>query len=456
MKLQKTRIVRVTPGGVEKTYNMTMRGPNHNYLANGILTANSHSCAYALLAYQTAYLKAHYPTHFWAAVLSNELDNTDKVAKYINEARASGIEILPPDINISFDLFTPSANKIRFGLAAIKGIGQSAVAAIVEAREAGGPFASLHDFCERVDSRAVNKRVLESLVKSGAFDSLGAQRRQLFQAIDSAIESGVRAQRDRATGQVGLFAVAASSVPLCEPPLPDVGEWSLAELLSGEKETLGFYITGHPLAHYRSVLDEFASSDIAHLDEVDHNGTVRLGGIISDLAFRNTKKGDRFALFRLEDAAGSVKVVCWPEAFKKSSSAIRADAPVLVCGRVERTDDGATTLIADEVAALENLREREARSVVFHAPTSALSPERVKRLYELMDSHRGECDVLFALELPDGSVARVRPNAFVRVAVTPDLTTRVHELCPEARLEIIVNKRLMTPSALPAPPPWSR
>jgi DNA polymerase-3 subunit alpha len=416
----------------------------------------SHSVAYALLAYQTAYLKAHYPTHFWAAVLSNELDNTDKVAKYIAEARAAGIEILPPDINISFDLFTPSANQIRFGLAAIKGIGQSAVSAIVEARESGGPFTSIFDFCERVDSRAVNKRVLECLVKSGAFNSFGVARSRLFLAVDSAIESGARAQRDRATGQVGLFAVASTAAPLPEAPLPEAGEWPLAQMLQGEKETLGFYITGHPLAHYREVLDEFASSDIAHLDEIDGSNSVRLGGIVCDLAVRNTKKGDRFALFQLEDAAGTVKVVCWPEAFKKSASAIKADAPVLVCGRVERTDEGAVTLIADEVAALENLREREARSIVFHAPTQCLSQEKVKALYEILDRHRGECDVMFALELPDGSIARVRPNAFVRVHVTPELTTRLRELCPESRVDIVVNRRLMTATATPAGTPWGR
>jgi DNA polymerase III subunit alpha len=270
----------------------------------------------------------------------------------------------------------------------------------------------------------------------------------MFAAVDAAIESGARAQRDAATGQAGLFELMmqASPEPIPEPPLPDVEEWTLAEMLAGEKETLGFYITGHPLAHYREVLDEFASSDIGHLDEMGQHEVVRLGGIICDLAVRNTKKGDRFALFQLEDAAGSVKVVCWPETFKKSSQYITADAIVLVCGRVERTDDGAVSLIADEVTSLKNLREREARSIVIHVPTAALTPERVQQLYALLDRHRGECDVMFALTLPDGSVAKVRPNAFVRVAVTPELTTKLHDLCPDARVEIIVNRRLMTPA----------
>ncbi len=416
----------------------------------------SHSVAYALLAYQTAYLKAHYPTHFWAAVLSNELDNTDKVARYIGEARASGIKVLPPDVNISTDLFTPMGNTIRFGLAAIKGLGQSAVGAIVDARDSGGPFTSIHDFCERVDSRAVNRRILECLIKSGAFDSLGARRRQLFEVIDSAIESGARAQRDRATGQVGLFAVMGGEAMPAEIRLPDLEEWSQREILTGEKETVGFYITGHPLAHHKEALEEFASASVESLATTSQGETVRVGGLIADLTVRNTKKGDRFALFQLEDASGSVKVVCWPETFSKSARLVSNEAAVLVCGRLERTDDGATSIIADEVALLDNLREREARSIVICAPTAALTPDKVSRLHELLDRSRGECDVEFALELPDRSIARVQPNSFVRVAMTPELTQRLHELCPEASVRINVSRRLMTLAPQSSAAPWQR
>src|SRR5436190_21309977 len=211
MKIVKVGIKRVTPLGIEKTYNMTMRSETHNYFANGILTANSHSVAYALLAYQTAYLKAHFPTHFWAAVLSNELNNTAKVVRYINESRSQGIQILAPDVNASLDNFTASGNTIRFGLAAIKGIGQSAVSSIIEAR-ASGSFTSIFDFTERVDSRAVNKRVLEGFIRAGAFDSINRSRARLFAASDSAIESGQRVQRSRATGQTDLFGALASSM----------------------------------------------------------------------------------------------------------------------------------------------------------------------------------------------------------------------------------------------------
>src|SRR5215475_3127701 len=219
MKMEKTKIVRVTKRSVEKTYNMTMRDPHHNYFVEGLLTANSHSFAYAYLAYQTAYLKAHHPTHFYAAVLSNEIANTSKLARYIGEMKVFEIEILPPDVNSSHEGFTPVGKAIRFGLAAIKGLGSSAVQMIIGAREEGGPFRSIYDFAERVDQRAVNKRVLESLIKSGAFDGVASNRAALMAVLDRAIEYGARAQRDRISGQTGLFGDAMTAA-IDEPSLP--------------------------------------------------------------------------------------------------------------------------------------------------------------------------------------------------------------------------------------------
>jgi hypothetical protein len=218
----------------------------------------SHAVAYSLLAYQTAYLKAHYPTYFYAAVLSNELNNTDKVVKYINRARARGIEILPPDVNMSREGFTPLGGKIRFGLAAIKGLGIATVQAIIAAREAGGPFRSLFDFAARVDPRVLNRRVLESLIKAGAFDSLGANRHQLFAAVERALEYGARRGREREIGQFDLFAASApATAEGLEPTLPDLPEWPLEERLAGEKETLGFYVTGHPLEKYAAEIAQY-------------------------------------------------------------------------------------------------------------------------------------------------------------------------------------------------------
>ncbi|QUV78618.1 helix-hairpin-helix domain-containing protein [Chloracidobacterium thermophilum] len=210
MSLREIRITRVTPVGPAPTYNVTMRAPLHNYFVNDLLTANSHSVCYGVLAYRTAYLKAHYPAHFWAAVLTSELNDSDKVARYIERARAQGVEILPPDVNISEHGFTATAGRIRFGLMAIKGIGEATVDAILEARAQGGPFRSLFDFTERIDPKTLNRRVLESLVKSGALDSLPGTRAQKFAAIEAALEQGLQAHRAAAAGQVSLFDTLAA------------------------------------------------------------------------------------------------------------------------------------------------------------------------------------------------------------------------------------------------------
>jgi DNA polymerase-3 subunit alpha len=400
----------------------------------------AHSFSYGYLAYQTAYLKAHYPTHFWAAVLSNELNNTDKVVKYINEARAQGIEILPPDINASLDNFTASGNTIRFGLVAIKGIGQAAVSAVIEAREAGGPFRSIFDFTERVDSRAVNKRVMESLVRAGAFDRLGRHRAQLFVAIDSAIESGQRVQRSRAAGQADLFGALDASMSEAQIPLPHVPPWSHHELLKGEKETLGFYISGHPLLRYAGVLKDFADADVDRLAGLGHGAVVAVGGIVTGLSVRTTKKGDRFGLFQLEDQFGAVKVVAWPDVFNKVNGHLEDDSAVLVRGRLEIDDGGAMTIIADEVQPLDNLRERTARTMVIHLKGESLDRARVELLRDLLDSNRGDCSVVFEVALPEGVTARVQPNQFVRVKVTAELIRSIEQSSEGCRVELPVQR----------------
>jgi DNA polymerase-3 subunit alpha len=399
----------------------------------------AHSFSYGYLAYQTAYLKAHHPTHFWAAVLSNELNNTAKVVRYINEARSQGIQILPPDVNASLDNFTASGNTIRFGLAAIKGIGQGAVSSIIEARSEG-PFASVFDFTERVDSRAVNKRVLEGLIRAGAFDSANKSRARLFATIDSAIESGQRLQRSRASGQTDLFGALAATAPIAEPPLPNVPEWQNHELLKGEKETLGFYISGHPLSGYEEVLRDFADADVDRLASFAHGTVITLGGVVIELNVRTTKKGDRFGLFQLEDQYGSVKVVAWPDVFSKSNGLMQNDAAVLVRGRLEIDDGGAMTIISEEVGSLADVRERSARTVVLHFDVDAVDEKRLERLYSLLDNNRGDCGIIFEVALADGSIARVQPNHHVRVKVTPALTNSIKEVMVDCRVELVVQR----------------
>jgi DNA polymerase-3 subunit alpha len=400
----------------------------------------AHSFSYGYLAYQTAFLKAHYPTHFWAAVLSNELNNTAKVVRYINEARGQGIQILPPDVNASLDNFTASGNSIRFGLAAIKGLGQSAVSSVIEARNSGGAFRSVFDFTERVDSKAVNKRVLESLIKSGAFDSINRNRAQMFAAIDSAIESGNRVQKSRATGQTDLFGALGAGAPVPDPPLPRAEEWSQQELLKGEKETLGFYISGHPLLRYETALADFANADVDRIAGFHHGAQISIGGIVMELNVRTTKKGDRFGLFQLEDQFGTIKVVAWPDVFGKANGVMANDSAVLVKGRLEIDDGGAMTVIADEIQSLENIRERTARTVVLQFGVEAITGDRLDRLYDLLDGHRGDCAIVFEVALEDGSIARVQPNQFVRVKVTPELTNSIKEVMGDCRVELVVQR----------------
>jgi DNA polymerase III subunit alpha len=390
----------------------------------------SHSFAYAYLAYQTAYLKAHYPTHFYAAVLSNEANNTEKLARYIAEMKSFGIQVLPPDVNSSHEGFTAVGNAVRFGLAAIKGIGSSAVQLIIQARTEGGAFRSLFDFTERVDSRAANKRVLESLIKAGAFDFYAPHRAAMLAAIDRAVESGTRAHRDKATGQPDLFA-EASGAPLDAPPLPEVKPWSLKELLAYEKDALGFYASGHPLEEYVESIQSLTKTDAGKIAEREDGEIVALGGIVVDLAVKTTKKGDRFALFRVEDQYGSVKVVCWPETYSRSKLLVQNDLAVLVKGKLELTDEGAATIVAQEIQHLESARAGIAKAFIIRFPEDAVDEKYLAALGDLLSIRQGHTQVFFELLTPNQSVVRLRANQFLRVQVTPSLVHEVTHICPK-------------------------
>ena len=307
----------------------------------------SHSFAYAYLAYQTAYLKAHYPEHFYAAVLTAESEKPGKVARYASEMKVLGLELLPPDINSSYEGFTPDGRAIRFGLGAIKGLGAGAVQAIIDAREKVGPFRSFLDLSERVDQRALNKRVFESLIKAGACDSIHPNRASLMNAADKALEYGARVQRDRVAGQTGLFGGAGDATD--GELTTECAPWGRGELLAFEKEAIGMYVSGHPLEEYASLLAGIVNADSSTLVEREHGEIVMVAGLISDLSSRLTKKKDRFALFRLEDQFGGVKVVCWPDLFSKCRGILEDGVPVVVKGKLELAEDGTASLIANEV-----------------------------------------------------------------------------------------------------------
>ncbi|MDX2042436.1 MAG: DNA polymerase III subunit alpha [Acidobacteriota bacterium] len=402
----------------------------------------SHSFAYAYLAYQTAYLKAHYPTHFYAAVLSNELSNADKLSRYIAEMKTFGISLLAPDVNTSNEGFTPVGKAIRFGLAAIKGLGSSAVQLILAARREGGNFNSLFDFAERVDQRAVNKRVLESLVKSGAFEFYSTNRAAMLATLDKAIESGAKAQRDKLSGQTDLFAslMAVEESSNAEPPLPNVKPWTRKELLAYEKEALGFYASGHPLEDYADSIRSMAKADSGNIAELPHGEIVSMGGIVLDTAVKTTKKGDRFALFRLEDQFGSIKIVCWPEQFNKYKTLIQNDEALLVKGKLELNDESDASIIVQEIIQLESAKAKAAKGVLVKMKEASTVTSKLQKLNDLASVNPGTALLFFDIVTENGMIVRLRPNQFFRINATNDLIAGIEKIDPGWQVELMMNE----------------
>jgi DNA polymerase-3 subunit alpha len=362
----------------------------------------SHSAAYAMIAYQTTYLKAHYLIEYMAALLNSEMDNTDKVVKFINECRELGIKILPPDVNESRSAFCVVKKNIRFGLAAVKNVGEAAVKEIISCRENSGPFPSLFDFTNRVDLRIVNRRVVESLIKCGAFDSTGAHRAQLMHVLDEAIEEGQKQQRDRIIGQMNLFNVIEEEQPSSAPvfSLPKVEKWSENQLLSLEKEVLGFYITGHPLAQYEKQIKKFAPFNTLSITNVPEGERVAIAGLVSQIKEIRSKNGDRMAFVTLEDMVGLVEVVVLPDVYSTSENLLGSDKPIFVSGEVYKKDDE-VKIRAAEIISLNEIREKRARRIHINIFTPGLTEETLQELKNDLSAFHGKCEVLFHLRFPN-------------------------------------------------------
>jgi DNA polymerase-3 subunit alpha len=374
----------------------------------------SHSAAYAYLAYITAYLKAHYPVDFMAALLTSETGNTSKVVKYINECRDMGIRVLPPDVNSSDWSFTPDGDGIRFGLGAIKTLGQSAVESILAARGEGGPFRSIYDFCERVDLAAVNRRMIESLIKAGAMDLLSPVRSQLFAAVESAMEGGQRLWRDRQNGQAGLFAAILGSEP-SERPLPNLPEWTLAERLAGEKEVLGFYVTGHPLEQFREKTRDLASHSTDGLEGLERGEEVALCGILTGIQRRRNREGKPYAAMQLEDLAGAIDCVLFTTNYDRLLEFLVEDKAVLLKGQVLPEEGAPPKISIQELVPLELAGHSFPNLISIRVPLGR-SPELPEVLAGLFRRKPGQTSVRLRLEKPrDFSLIlditeRVRPD----------------------------------------------
>ncbi len=400
----------------------------------------SHSAAYALVSYQTAYLKTHYPIEFMAALMTSEMGDTDKVIKNLAECRDKGIEVLAHDLNESRSDFTPVGEKIRFGLAAVKNVGEKAVEVILQSRERDGSFESLLDFCRRVDLTAVNRRVIESLIKCGAFDSTQVSRARMFAALDEAIRAGQAYQRDQQSNQIDIFAVLGNpgKAKRSGDLYPQVEEWTQQESLAFEKEALGFYITGHPLDKYDRVIKKITGGTIAALKEKAAPGQIKVGGVVSALKLRNTKKGERYGNFNLEDKTGFIEVIAWPDVYRKCMEILGRDDPIFVTGKLEVGEDR-IQIIANEIHPLAEVAAKarangngkangNGEKLHLYARESEVCADDFVQLRHTLLDYPGPCTVFLHL-LTDNKIETVieLPEQ-VRVAPTPELEKSVSKL----------------------------
>ena len=391
----------------------------------------SHSASYAMIAYQTAYLKEHFPVQFMAALLTSETNNTDKVVRYIAECRDMEIDVLPPDVNESDTAFTVAgegSTSIRFGLGAVKNVGASAIESIALKRDEGGLYRGLSDFCERVDLRKVNRRVIESLIKCGAFDFTGAPRAALLIYLDEAMAKGQAIQRAAANGQTSMFDAFATddgtSGGADDPPKVD--EWRESKRLAFEKEALGFYITGHPLDSYADLLGRVTDYDTAKLQSAKDKSVVRIGGVVIDKKEIMSKKG-RMAFISVEDLHGTVEVVVFSDVFEAGVELLDGEAPVLITAEVDRDESG-VKLLAKSISPLAEAQAQTIVRYVVTIPGQPWSRQRLTELKSLLIRHRGPCRTFLRLELDDNSQVTVAlPEAF-RVTPSDELTAAVTAL----------------------------
>ena len=390
----------------------------------------AHACAYALLAYQTAYLKVHYPVEFMASMLSSEAGNTEKVVKYINEARGMGIRVLPPDVHESGLYFTPVGDDIRFGLAAIKNVGENTAKAISEARGTTGRFRTLFEFSEAIEPKFLNKRVLESLVKAGALDCTGGSRGRLFAAIDHAISRGQKKHQEKTVGQGGLFLagpnVSHDSQPWQESELPEADDWSEEQQLAGEYSVLGFYISGHPLDKYAGRLKDLNASELATMESRKNNEDIVVAGIIVQIRPMRSRRGARWAILTLQDRTGVIEALVFPEAFGKLEGILKSNTPLLVKGRVAVEDVGTRLMVAD-ARLLDQLADRPPSMLRVRMDLSTVNTGAIDQLQKLFSSRPGRCKVSFELVKDDGSAATL--DAGSAVLADRELVERVREIC---------------------------
>jgi DNA polymerase-3 subunit alpha len=395
----------------------------------------SHAAAYAIVAYQTAYLKANYPVEFLCAMMTNDMSDTGKLSILINEARVLGVEVLGPDVNESGVYFTPAkspkaavadaagqSESIRFGLAAIKGVGEIAVQSILDARKTGGKFTSMSDLCERVDGRTVNRKVLESLIRSGACDSFGLNRATLFGSIDRVMTRAAGVIEDRQRGQNTLFGMFETSVAKEKPEVEkQIEDWPQNDRLASEKELLGFYVSGHPLMPWMPVIEKFATHNSSELAAIPSRGMTRIAGMVSAVQKGFSKKSNKpYAMVTLEDLEGTVQILCMNENFDNNTALFVVNKPIMVVGEVNNSEDK-PKIFPQEMMGLEEAPARYTRQVQFRLNAGRFRVEDVEALHALMSRHPGRCPVILCVIQPDGKLVFIQVHDKFSVAPSLEL-----------------------------------
>jgi DNA polymerase-3 subunit alpha len=394
----------------------------------------SHTAAYAVIAYRTAYLKAHFATQYMAALMTSEMQDTDKIIECMDECKSLGIEVLPPDINESVAHFTVVEDKkIRFGLAGIKNVGTKAVDSVVAARSKHGRLKTIFDFCDFVDLRAVNKQVVESMIKGGAFDSLGTRRSQLVAVLPEAFRMGNRRQKDRDRGQATFFddfEGPGSSEPA---ELPDLAEWSENLMLAHEKSVLGFYVSSHPLTRHEELLNQYSTCHSKTLSNLEDGQKAVLGGIIASVRRMTTKKGDAMAFVKLEDLEGRCNLVVFPDVYEKSRDLLIPDEIVFVRGRAD-TRQEETSIVVSDIIPIAKVHRELTGSVTVKIPQTMAADDVLYNLKDIFDAHPGSCPVLIEVGMGGDRWVALRVGAENHIAPSERFAQEVGNLLGEEHI----------------------
>ncbi len=398
----------------------------------------SHSAAYTLVAFWTAYLKAHFPEAFMAATLSNFMDKTDDIIKFMNTCRENGIELLPPDVNLSEESFTLEKNAIRYGLSAIKNVGSASVKAILSARKKAGKFKDLYQFCSEVDHESINKRVVENLIQAGAMDSFGADRWDLFEAVDSALQAGAKSQADRKRGQFGLFEEEEDGYG--QVLYPKAKKWEKLEIYHREKQSLGFYLTGHPLTEKKSLLNLLTTHRLSELKNIEDSESVSIGGVIIKSSPKKSKeKKEPYGQFLLEDMEATVEVMIFKEAYTKHIKNIEKNSVVLVIGKTKVEADS-VRIFADSVVPLEKA-EKELQeyisSVQITLPVTLLDNDFINSLKNMIERFKGRTSLRFLVKEDEDTSVLIDVSPKYSIRVSEEFKKAVEEMAGKDRLKYL-------------------